>query len=1611
MAQDLDEKRPPFGGLNSDDEDRVLELGDYRLALNIRNGSSDNDNMGAVENVRGNELVPFTLEAGTNTCIGTTLDKVGQTVIYFIHNSNNNHSVLRFFPDTNTIEQVLQETALNFDLDHLITHANVIDKNKLYWTDNYNPPRKINIDKANDTNKLREFAFMFPIDSEEYWENNNVSYKLIITDPTGSVVYNSIFITINAGTIPTYEEVCTEIAKVINQDVALNGDIVVEACGKVVKGNFTRTGEWHIQFTEATQEVYSIPQNYYLGLTSEHISQIKPPQPCEPTFTFESDTSREVNFLAKKNFQFRTRYVYDDYEKSVLSPISCLTIDPYSCGTGASESPFNCIKIDFSTDLLNNLDWLVFIKKVELFFREGNDGEWKKITTLNQSEFGVSEHYFRFYNDNAYPVISQEEQDKAYDSVPLLSQTQEFTKNRLFHGNNLEGYDPVCLDADVDITYQSATALPETFSVSGEIDIRNFFVANGDYSDHQAIWDEQGGDGPVFGGIGAANTVNDIETDYKQGIPLGGFVVYLAGTSYYAITSQQGNGGLANGVYDTSGGFGTVRADIVADTPMQAFEIDNVPPGEYILRVASHRTTQADLDAGLAWQKGSTYVIGDTVGPAVEFYVTVTASNVTINQLEIADLTAPTLATRSEVIAGYLCDRDNGGATTTAEILADKRIERARLSFTTLTNNDAVVSGKRLTAAYLPGGPSPYDAYSDHNGFFFCAIKSTTEKLTLGTGANQRTMSVNINGNMYNPDDSTFTGTTAGTQKFWPITIQANNTAMIDIASRTTAQGRIEDSNGVGLGGISVITQFSETGPKTQPDGEYEVVVYGDTEAYDTSGTLQRPSNIFPILTSSSCIMEFTPSYLSQGILIGTPNPPNFNMANPFTGNTIIGELITSTVNAFKRGWDGQFGIVYYDFANRQNAVNTQDSLVKHIYFYTEKDEDGNQQNFGPPTLNWGVNNLPPSWATHYQWVRTKNEGVRDYLQFVVKEFEYIDNEGNPASPGTGTKIEIDISNIDDYKTRFPNSQVGITPDEEYRIRFIKDGDGNFYGDYIDMEIIEVTGSIITIYQNTDIDIDEGVLFEIYRPLRNSEFKFYYEFGECHKIVDGFHQGETQNQCQWRFDDNAFISGNLGFTSAQEHCFEVGDTITISQDVGATHPSYDGDATILSIPDQFTIVTDKTFIGATPPEPGLITSKALGEFEHGDAYYRLRTMPTATEGDFLDTIDSASVSDFFLSEYSCLGRIQAENPDFAQIRRTTHVRYSNKIFIETRINDLNSFDGLGGKQLPQENGDIYKLQLAENVLVAIHEFRWTSLYIEERIATQPDGTDQLLTSDDVIGAFRSLAGKYGTRNPESVSEYQGYIWAWDVNKAKVIRYSKAGLEPISEYKMTNYFSDKAKLYLDYADKSQYKVYSTYDPYFHEFILSFAENPTVDGDVGETIAFSENTKRWVTWYSYLPENMAYIGQEIISFTEGALWLHNQTDTYNNFYGVQYNSQIKVIGNIAPKKIKIWKGISVESTRPWGCPIISTPENNMYPNGMTSRLNLAKFVGKEGVWYSELLRDLNTPGYAGGSIDSLLNGRELRGHVIEVLFEYNKTELVVMYSYNILSNYSELSGTPR
>lgn len=74
----------------------------------------------------------------------------------------------------------------------------------------------------------------------------------------------------------------------------------------------------------------------------------------------------------------------------------------------------------------------------------------------------------------------------------------------------------------------------------------------------------------------------------------------------------------------------------------------------------------------------------------------------------------------------------------------------------------------------------------------------------------------------------------------------------------------------------------------------------------------------------------------------------------------------------------------------------------------------------------------------------------------------------------------------------------------------------------------------------------------------------------------------------WEFFDNSYNFGNyLGFVGKKKHKFRVGDQITIKQFPGFTHGSYNGTFNIIRIADEFSIVTDGTFVSTTGAEGGL----------------------------------------------------------------------------------------------------------------------------------------------------------------------------------------------------------------------------------------------------------------------------------------------------------------------------------------------------------------------------------------------------------------------------------------
>jgi len=141
---------PAAGGINKDVAFEAMPENDYPYSLNcIRKEGGE---YGIITNAQGNELISLSLPTGTNKIIGFCEDKEDKAGIYFLYNSNDDHCIVRYRPEESAIEFLLEnQSVLNFNYGYPIYNPGVVgtgDDKLLFWTDGYNPPRKLNITEA-----------------------------------------------------------------------------------------------------------------------------------------------------------------------------------------------------------------------------------------------------------------------------------------------------------------------------------------------------------------------------------------------------------------------------------------------------------------------------------------------------------------------------------------------------------------------------------------------------------------------------------------------------------------------------------------------------------------------------------------------------------------------------------------------------------------------------------------------------------------------------------------------------------------------------------------------------------------------------------------------------------------------------------------------------------------------------------------------------------------------------------------------------------------------------------------------------------------------------------------------------------------------------------------------------------------------------------------------------------------------------------------------------------------------------------------------------------------------------------------------------------------------
>lgn len=1543
------------GGLDMDSDPREIQVGDYIDALNFRTNASENGLEGVGENISSNAQVPYTLyttDGAYNRCVGVYEDKVFNTVFYFIWNSAQRHKILRYFPVTNTIELIFdafQQIQQLFVLDpnKYVNHINLVQNKLLYWTYG-EAQQKINIEKASDNGgtKLVDFDILAtanPIETSNtafvHLEINTTafgtydiscSYDIPVTaNATQSQVIKDVYdFLIDPTTLVNIPTGTAQFATIFTPTLYINKvNLVTTLSG----ANYNLPSAYVIQcygYNSADSNDNSFiswwtPNNWYNPSDFAFLSQIevgKEPSWREPQVSLKKDSSRTINNIRNKTFQFRVKYYYDDHEYTALSPISDIPVDISLAGANNMlDTENNYVQVDYSdnrysigeqawqfTGRLQRLHGL--ITSADIFVRTSNTDDFLFVAHIDKENLsGV----YNFYNDGQYAAISGIESAKNYDTLPVKSETQEYVNNRINYGNNTEGYPTVNnLQTDFNVSWSGSNNL---YDITVKVRLYKWKMS------------------------GKSTDAGDIGTfaQYNQLGGIGdslGFWVFLSGVPYYAKTEQ------VSGFEQTA-------------------TIKNVPNGVYYMRLASHYCSDKS-DVGskylvapddLSWQQTSTFTRG-------------IATDVSLGDL-VADDTIRVEVNNADVVCSsfFAVDvqvPDGGGSN--AIITYGYNTDMLLLPSATSPNTTDVRllwNGIEKSSTYLyyqDSGGGLIDTQivtTDSRGFFYTvywystAIAHIQSHSTTITESSKETYQNSYVGNI-SPEMGTLTSGLDLTAQpaFYMSTptlsdfVNKNNIIPnYYVQLSTNARSRVEGYitfNGLGVNGIVVADRYCGRYAKTDSNGFYSILIY--VNDYTIEPTSNTRVEVAPANANRQQLILGGSNYSYAEILISslTYNNDVPYIDNPNTYFTLA--LIGTSYP--KHGEKYQVGIVYYDRINRDNYVNVGSKSIISIPYFTEGINAVKN-----PVVSWSIYSDAPSWATHYQWVRTKGHVYGNYLQFAINDVDYINGIKSDGTYTVGALsastiyVRMYLKTLDWYKTYYPNTNVGYSFQKGDRVRLKRRGDNTqlWFDKLYDYEIVSYDSSKFAVLIALPADyypqINQLVAnseIELYTPQQEVVESTYYEFGECYETYQN--AGRTLHRGGYNGQD-------------QE--------LTSAYPATGTFVAWD------------TYVRNRVF-ALKDGSDNLIADGSLVYIE---------------ESKTLNDIDTTALQ-------NNIGRPNAINPTNAQVQKITGLRYSNPYQIDSSNNGLSSFEALNRKDIDISYGALRKLIYNDNVMLAICENRTFSVYVEKNVLVSADGSTSVTASNIYYNTIRELGGNYGTIHPESVKEHRGFVIWFDAYRGVPIRYQQDGLQPIMP-KMKQYFSNKGKLLLQNPTK---KVVAGIHRFFDEYIIAF---PAMGSDSAETLSYNNTANRWITKFGYAPEQMCAIGVDMVSFpvsgsNRGQLYIHKKNSSKNTFYGTATDTKVKYAVNSKPTANKLYQSMNTESNGAVNV-AITTPTIAWGNLSQASSLATTDFELMDNTYFASFLCDSNTPNVS----NPLIEGDNLSG--LYLLAELSKTSTTLFY----------------
>jgi len=363
-----------------------------------------------------------------------------------------------------------------------------------------------------------------------------------------------------------------------------------------------------------------------------------------------------------------------------------------------------------------------------------------------------------------------------------------------------------------------------------------------------------------------------------------------------------------------------------------------------------------------------------------------------------------------------------------------------------------------------------------------------------------------------------------------------------------------------------------------------------------------------------------------------------------------------------------------------------------------------------------------------------------------------------------------------------------------------------------------------------------------------------------------------------------------------------------------------------------------SFWGVMDTEDDAYTTSGsvTGYYQLDDELYKYKTiLPWFNCYTFGNGLESDRIRDDFNAPTIDNGvKVSTTLDTYGEERRANGLIYSGIYNSNSGVNRLNEFNMAESitKDLNPSYGSIQALKSRDTNLVTFCEDKVLQILANKDALFNADGSTNVTASNAVLGNAKAFAGDYGiSSNPESLA-VDGYrMYFADKQRNKVLRLSQDGLTPISDVGMTSYFRDN--LY------PTHQLLGSFDEIKGEYNLSLKHEPpypvydkvrgitwTTSSHTDKTISFSEKTKGWSSFKSFIPQTGLSINDEYLTAVEGRIWSHHQEPNIvndlesttalpyaNNFYGVQYDSSIDVLFNDNPSSVKGFSTINYEGSQ--------------------------------------------------------------------------------------------------